>query len=1295
MNFKPVALLEILLLIVTSWSFSFIVASSDPVFTVPQYESNFVQKTRAGFTSWFGTNLVSAEEGVWTCPINLNGTHCQEYPYTTCQANCNVTCFQGQRRDFADCREGTCIDPQEGTCAPNTPQALCQESGGAWNPQAASEIPACRPGCCLTSSQASFVTSRACDVLRARTGAPYEFRPVSSELECLSLTRGGDEGACVLAPDDFGLNNCRFGTQDQCRGWSGAFYKGILCSNPSLNTTCVKQDRTACVDGKDEVYWFDSCGNRENIYDSLHRDQSWNNGLLLAKNDSCELGVGGNPLARQASCGNCNYLIGSRCGTPQSNVDVAPSVGEFVCRDLSCTDENGVRHQHGESWCVFQSQIGVRGIAGTNGQRSVDLPGSEHYRLSCANGEITKEACGTFRNGLCVESTTGSGSQAFSEAACRPNQWQLCLAANEKGGAGDTATQVQHVREECEQHSDCYMKSVDLSEGKGTFAFSACLPKYPPGLDTHSDFQGEEAQAICSFGTVTCKYVRVKKLFGGAKEFNRECVQSSGAESMNNFCMSLGDCGASISLAGEYSNAGFRTSSSGGAGPQLSQGYIQALKQLNNPTPGQKVDPLSPNEVSLLFGSLNSIGDPGAGSSDHITSLAMISGLSGVAVAAFLYSSPEVIGTIGAYFGNVYDSVVGAAAATNPSMTYGQAAATYGSEVGSVGLGAYLGAAAGAFIGAAGAAYLLHAFGIDQGLPAAITYAIIGLGAYGGAVVGFNLLGGGGVGLLAMSAGVITIVVVVIIIAIFYFLGIGKKKEISVTFSCLPWQPPLGGAHCDACGAQGMPCSPYACQSLGAACQYIEDSAESHCINAGRGDVAAPLISPNPAVATNDSHYEQISPNGFQLVGAEANGCVSRFSALRIGISTNEQAQCHVANQHTANFDAMIDYFHQQNGRQSNLFRSNHTLAFLIPSQEAIDNELQIDEEFDIDPSEAFTTFFMPDSSGNVNLYVRCTDPSGNKNTAEYAINFCVSPEPDRTAPHISGFTPASPAFVALNATSKTVGFFVNEPAECRWSVEDKTYETMENGASCASGINDYGLAGWPCNVTLPAPIGTNDRAFYFRCSDKPWINATDPLANDSRNTNQQSVAYTLRPTQTPLRITTIRPYNETLFTNGLPLLLNLSVTTSGGASGTGRVCWYRSGDNEIPFFVTGSDRHIQPNLRLFAEGIYNYPIRCRDDAGNEAFGESRFTVAIDDHGPAITRIYSSNNRLTIITNEDALCAFSLQTCAFSFANGTRMEDNGLVHTSPLEGDATYRIICHDVFDNPSACVTVQGGGFS
>jgi hypothetical protein len=412
---------------------------------------------------------------------------------------------------------------------------------------------------------------------------------------------------------------------------------------------------------------------------------------------------------------------------------------------------------------------------------------------------------------------------------------------------------------------------------------------------------------------------------------------------------------------------------------------------------------------------------------------------------------------------------------------------------------------------------------------------------------------------------------------------------------------------------------------------------------------------------------------------------------VKVGLSVNELAQCKVSNVHTDNYDDMPAYFHAPNGREENAFRRNHTLSFNIMGEELLDAEQQLDTEFDDEEGEStlhLNELFTPDQSGNVNLYVRCIDVNGNGKTgAEYNINFCASQGPDRTAPAINGFIPATPAYSSFNATEQKVSFFTNEPTECKWDTQDSSYENMMQGASCANVAADATPSGWYCNATLPLSFtGTDQETFYFRCMDQPFANATD------RNANQQGTSYVVRKTLTPLRIVSIDPQNKSIVTNGLPAITDLKVTTGGGAPGTTRRCEFQFGDRYIPFFETGGDNHRQPNLRFFNVGSYNIPIRCSDSAGNTAVGTSQFNISVDNAGPRITRVYH-NSGLVVVTNENARCAYSLSSCSFSFVNGTLMNGESRLHSSSLSGDATHYVICRDRFENPSSCVAVRKGG--
>ena len=139
---------------------------------------------------------------------------------------------------------------------------------------------------------------------------------------------------------------------------------------------------------------------------------------------------------------------------------------------------------------------------------------------------------------------------------------------------------------------------------------------------------------LCGLATSECKYVKVKGL-GSSKQYNKLCLGNTGAETMNNLCMSLGDCGASANVAGDVSDAGFKVRSSRGEPPKLSDAYKTALRTLATPARNQKVAPLTERELTELFGLQNQVGQPNSNSGQGamLQQMAMVSGALGSLLA--------------------------------------------------------------------------------------------------------------------------------------------------------------------------------------------------------------------------------------------------------------------------------------------------------------------------------------------------------------------------------------------------------------------------------------------------------------------------------------------------------------------------------------------------------------------------------------------------------------------------------------------------------------------------------------
>src|SRR3989344_3851739 len=907
-NYKKTAVFEIVLLISVSFAFAYIINHT----TGNPGEKIIVQKNvrSVSLLNFIGKllfsekGIVSAAGEVATCVNSLSGKSCQEYPIESCNQECGGDCVPSTRENVAACKPGTCYDPLEGTCQAGSPQSTCVAHGGTWSGEKYENIPQCREGCCIINSQAKFVTERQCVRSAELLGVKKEFRPdVQTEIACLALGSVQEEGACVFEQEF--ERTCKFTTRSQCGTMHGDFYSQAICSSPSLNTTCKPQVTTGCFPGKDEVYWFDSCGNRENIF-ALPKAASWNNVGVLLKNNSCSLGSGTNLLANVKTCVNCNYIAGSVCGRADERNPV--SLGEYVCKDLSCIDEQGKKRKHGESWCSYQGAIGED----TAKNRARDTPGSRHFREVCINGEIRTEPCADYRNEICVEAQTPIQGGKFSSAACRINKWQQCFDYNsivnnpENKGIGKSAMQAKSNQRDlkCEENTDCFVKEVKVGKD---FKFDYCVPKYSPGFSLSQ--RGEGAEIICRQANQKCTVVYVKGLGGWDCKANCECEKKIFAEQMNDLCMSLGDCGAEVNYIGDLTE-NYKVKKS----PKLNSAYLENIKRYANEKlfKGEYADA---GDISEFFatlgipeglGSASTPGDPAA----QFGMAGTVAGMMGVALvwAAGTATGAGILGSLSlAHVGAelLGPTTNGAALTVNP------------------GLSAAGGALAGAAIGFALTSLLLQFTGVGRGLPPAITYSLLAAGTAGGAIAGFGAMGGSAFGAAAgtlLTIGIIIVVVVIIVIVIFKALGIGEVKKVKVTFECKPWQPPRGGADCAKCGSDGKTCSRYSCESLGQTCQLInEETGTPECIDISPNDAAAPSIRFMKELLANYSVEE--TEFGVRIKQPGSDGCIPEsYEPLILGVALDEPGQCRISNSTGVAFEEMESDF------GSSLFKRNQTI---------------------------------------------------------------------------------------------------------------------------------------------------------------------------------------------------------------------------------------------------------------------------------------------------------------------------------------------------------------------------------
>lgn len=510
----------------------------------------------------------------------------------------------------------------------------------------------------------------------------------------------------------------------------------------------------------------------------------------------------------------------------------------------------------------------------------------------------------------------------------------------------------------------------------------------------------------------------------------------------------------------------------------------------------------------------------------------------------------------------------------------------------------------------------------------------------------------------------------VVAAAVVFYLTYEEESTKTVTFTCEPWDAPTGGRHCEKCNKQkgGLPCSEYQCRSLGQSCQLLNPgTGEEKCAWVNRKDVSAPVITLWKDVLTEGYEYLPTSAThpedrGTKVVlEGSTTGCIRAFTPFAFGIHTDEPAKCRIDYERKPEFEEMQFFF-----GGSPIFKYNHTQVMALPGTTTLVNGSAESLEIQND--------------GQYNLFVRCADSNGNENVGNFVFKFCVEKGPDTTPPLIAATNLINGMPVAYNQTTVDLKVYVNEPSECKWSHLDEEYKDMEEEMSCSRRAEDFNAQLlYECETTLSGIKDRVDNKFYFRCKDQPGA------AAEERNTNSESYEFTLVGTQ-PLVIKEVGP-NETVKDSTDPVKVVLTAETLAGHNEGEATCSYSKEEdgNYIQFFNTNSHEHSQ-DLYLSEEendGEYTYYIKCVDLGGNFDIKSVEFEVESDDSAPVVARAYHEESHLKLVTNEDAECVYSLDSCDFLYDDGVKMTTVGdTEHFTDWDTKKTLYVKCKDEYGN-------------
>ncbi len=532
---------------------------------------------------------------------------------------------------------------------------------------------------------------------------------------------------------------------------------------------------------------------------------------------------------------------------------------------------------------------------------------------------------------------------------------------------------------------------------------------------------------------------------------------------------------------------------------------------------------------------------------------------------------------------------------------------------------------------------------------------IFGKGGWAGTKMGTGLWGSTGIG-------------IAVAVIIFYKTYKSESQE-TITFTCESWDAPVGGNHCEKCNQQGsLPCSEYQCRSLGQACELLNPGTdEEKCVWVNKNDVTFPTITPWENALLDDYDYRPdnaISPpdRGVIVWNKESTtGCAKAFTPLSFGITTDEPAKCKLDYLRKETFDEMQFYF-----GGSSLLKYNHTQVMSLPG-----------------PSNLAVENITLENDGEFELYVRCQDANGNHNTANFVFKYCVEKGPDTTPPLIVTTNLLNGMPIAYNQTSIDLEVYINEPADCKWSHLDQSYDDMEEDMTCSSSILEMNAQMlYKCSTTLTGLKNREDNKFYFRCKDKP-------LESEDKNVNAESYEFVLIGTQ-PLIIDSVEP-NETVRDSTEIVKVTLEAETSAGHNEGEAVCYYSdTGDEDsyVMFFETNSYVHSQ-ELWL-TSGDYEYFIKCIDLGGNSDIEIVNFNVESDSSAPIVVRAYHEETYLKLITNEKAECVYDSVDCSYLFEDGTKMTTvDDADHFTDWNTKINFYIKCQDEYGNqplPDEC---------
>ncbi len=1118
---------------------------------------------------------------------------------------------------------GCCFDAGTGTCSPQSEQSTCTGEGANFfsDPTCASSSE-CDYGCCTLGTAASYTREVTCYQQAQAAGLTYAWA-AGSEASCSASANSANTGACVISGRYD--KTCTYTSGANCN--NGQFYPGLYCSNPALNTSCVKTLNTTCY--QDNVNYLDSCGN----IDEKKQTCDYAAGSICEKNSSTKA------FCKDLNCGDYEKKNGERWCVESSgkgNVfdmegEESVATGEAIFSQFTGEAiKNGVRGTISESGLFLRNKENAKTITGNAitemhtpeecaAQEAAQLnPSQQENILNRLNYEKCKANVRNF-------TTTKIENAVYDPYTCEKcdQSWDVCgdnLCERCKNDLGGESWPGR--LEGCVKDNACGSGGGEASVGSRFFS-QYCLNGEvynEPCEDYRMSFCSEESGGKCEVNEGASCYGAAKAdcnedaciwydpAGGSIKEIREEVRNGQSiSEAIGELNPLLADLG--LGLCVPKIAPGTELAGQNGTGAQIEQD-VCALANFNA-------------TIKLDYCETNC--NPGSG---HYPPRFM------VIVGQRSHTDP-ITSQIQLDYGNaglIYSDMSGwieqdrdidgfSALACNPIYPlFNPEQFGFGPRE------------------------LVRSIPVDPAIEPILQERCQALGDCTGKTNWIGALGSKNNSVAKEIR----------------CLRQDETWYCKFEYKCSAWKAPTGSESCEMCGSDGLPCSEYRCASLGKACEYFEPA------GADKGYCLSSADNTPPTISASLNPPSPIPP----------------YTSVEVTITTNEDSQC------AFNMGSAGSSFTDMEYSIDDGWGKEHKVILNVPGRRtSLDNN-------------DTTSYDLINNDGVYNMYVRCEDPAGNFNLAAKLVRFEVMDTPDKVPPVITNITPVSGSAIMFNTTQKAISLKVNEPAECRWSSQDKEYSLMENQFTCDSVasnsgvLNGYFCSGVITNVTQNMSLQTR---YFIRCKDQPYLEGHEDQYY-TRNANPTSKEYVLRPSS-ELKVNSILPTGTLIVGAGVSNL-TLSAKTEGGAeNGKAKCNWRLVYENittmYVPFSVTNATMHTQV-ITNKSEANYQIQVRCQDIAGNIVEGNSSLSLRIDRSSPIISRIFNDKGSLKIATNEPASCKFVFAnpsinnaiSCLFAFAstNATAMiGPSNVQHTTPWKKGFTYLIRCQDFFGNTNS----------